>query len=149
LRNSSPNVIARSEATKQSLQSVVFIEIVSPPSPRLRSGQAGVRNDGVDILHNSINKGKQRKIMNDENTKINCSTFQKQEPVIRDISEKINNVKEVPKKAELAEKIQKEVDVLLSCPDYDENDLDCENCRFIASLRKKTAVLIMRANKLT
>jgi len=83
------------------------------------------------------------------NSKINCSIFQKQESVMQDIVEKINNVKEVQGKAELAEEMQNEVNVILLCPEYDENDLDCENCRFIASLRKKTADLIIKANKLT
>jgi len=93
-------------------------------------------------------EAKQRRIMDDETAKINCSTFKKQEPVMQDIAEKINNVKEVQEKAELAEKMQKEADVILLCSDYDENDLDCENCRFITSLRKKTAELIIKANKL-
>jgi len=93
-------------------------------------------------------EAKQRKIMDDKNAKINCSTFQKQEPVIQDIVEKINNVKEVQKKAELAEEMQKEVEVLFSCTDFDENNIDCGNCRFIANLRKKTTELIMKAKRL-
>ena len=84
-----------------------------------------------------------------EDTKINCAIFQKQESVIGDIAEKINNAKEVHEKAELAEEMQKEVEVFFSCTDYDKNNIDCENCRFIASLRKKTAELIIKAKRLT
>ncbi len=86
--------------------------------------------------------------MSKENAKINCSVFQKQEPVIADITAKINGAKGVLEKADFAEELQKEVNVLLSCQDYDEKNADCSNCRFIANLRKKTADLIIKAKKL-
>ncbi|MFH2031692.1 MAG: hypothetical protein ABIJ40_13915 [Bacteroidota bacterium] len=83
-----------------------------------------------------------------EEAKISCSIFQKQEKVIKDITDKINMAKGVREKATFAEELQKEVDVLLTCPDYDDKKLDCRNCRFIANLRKKTAGLIIKAKKL-
>lgn len=86
--------------------------------------------------------------MHKKGAKITCAAFQKQEPIIRDITDKINKVKEVQKKAVLAEELQKEANVLLLCPDYKETTLDCKSCRFIASLRKKTADLIIKAKKL-
>jgi len=86
--------------------------------------------------------------MSKQDTKINCPTFQKQESVIEDITAKINNAKDVLEKAEFAEKLQEEVDILLSCPDYDEKSGDCVNCRFIAGVRKKTTDLIIKAKKL-
>jgi len=79
---------------------------------------------------------------------VSCPTFQKQESVIKDITDKINQVKGVQEKATFAEELLKEVDVLLSCPDYDNEKLDCKNCYFIANLRKKTANLIIKAKKL-
>ncbi len=79
---------------------------------------------------------------------VNCPAFQKQEPVIKDITDKINQAKGVLEKARFAEELQKEVDVLLSCPDYDKEKFDCKNCHFIANLRKKTANLIIKAKKL-
>lgn len=81
-------------------------------------------------------------------TKINCPTFQKQEPVIKDITDKINKAKDVSGKARFAEELLKEADVLLNCPDYKNENLDCENCHTIANLRKKTANLIIKAKKL-
>lgn len=84
-----------------------------------------------------------------EDTKINCAIFQKQESGIGNIAEKINNAKEIHEKAELAEEMQKEVEVFFSCTDYDKNNIDCESCRFIANLRKKTAELIIKAKRLT
>ncbi len=83
-----------------------------------------------------------------ENAKISCPTFQKQEPLIEDITAKINNAKDVLEKAVFAKELQQEVDVLLSCPDYDEKNTDCNNCRFIANVRTKTAGLILKAEKL-
>jgi ABC-type hemin transport system substrate-binding protein len=86
--------------------------------------------------------------MKNKEAKINCPTFQKQEPVIQSITAKINNTKDVLKKAEFAEKLEKEVNVLLSCPNYKEKDKDCSNCHFIASIRKKTTDLIIKTKKL-
>jgi len=83
-----------------------------------------------------------------EGAKINCPTFQKQEAVIKGITEKINAAKGVQEKAAYAEELQKEVNVLLSCPDYDKEKLDCESCHFIANLRKNTTDLIIRAKRL-
>ena len=86
--------------------------------------------------------------MSKEDAKINCPTFQKQEPVIEEITAKINGAKGVLEKAEFAEELQKEVTVLLSCPDYNEESADCSNCRFIATVRKRTTDLVIKAKKL-
>ena len=83
-----------------------------------------------------------------EKPNINCPTFQKQEPIIKDITDKINMAREVQEKARFAEELLKEVDILLSCPDYDGKRLDCKNCHFIANMRKKTANLIIKAKRL-
>ncbi len=84
----------------------------------------------------------------ERNARINCPTFQKQEPIIKDITDKINKAKAVQEKARFAEELEKEVDVLLSCPDYESQSLDCKNCHFISNLRKKTSNLIIKAKKL-
>ena len=86
--------------------------------------------------------------MHKKEARINCPTFQKQELVIKNIAYKINNTKRVQEKSVFAAELQQEVDVLLSCPDFDDNILDCKNCHFIANLRKKTADLIIKARKL-
>jgi hypothetical protein len=82
--------------------------------------------------------------MRKEEPKISCPTFQRQEPVIKDITGKINKAKGVQEKARYAEELQKEVDILLNCQDYKKEILDCKNCHFIANLRKKTADLIIK-----
>ena len=86
--------------------------------------------------------------MQKEEAKINCTIFQKQEPVIKDITDKINKAKNVQGKARFAEELQKEVNVLLSCSDHDAKKVDCMNCHTIAKLRVKTADLIIKAKKL-
>lgn len=86
--------------------------------------------------------------MHKKKQKISCPTFQKQETILRNITDKINMAKQIQKKARFAEELQKEVEVLLSCPDHDGNKLDCKNCHFIANLRKKTANLIIETKKL-
>ena len=87
--------------------------------------------------------------MSKENPEINCSTFQKQESVINDITDRVNKAQGIQEKVKFALELRKEITVLLSCPDYKKGKLDCESCRFIASLREKVALLIIRAQKLT
>jgi len=89
-----------------------------------------------------------RENMHKEDVKINCPIFQKQEAVIKDITGKINAIEGVMGKAVFAEELRKEVDVLLSCQDYKDANLDCKNCHFIANLRRKTTDLIIKAKKL-
>jgi len=86
--------------------------------------------------------------MQNNDVKINCPIFQKQEPGIQKITNNINSATGVKEKAKFAVELQKEADVLLSCADYDAKKLDCENCHFIANLRKKTANLIIKTQKL-
>ena len=89
-----------------------------------------------------------RENMHKEDAKINCPTFQKQETVAKDITNKINAIEGVIGEAVFAEELRKEMDVLLSCQDYKDTSLDCKNCHFIAALRRKTTDLIIKAKKL-
>jgi len=86
--------------------------------------------------------------MRKEEPKINCPIFQKQEPIIKELTNNINNAKGVEEKARVSEELKKEIGVLLSCSDYDEKRVDCSSCRFIANLRKRTVDLIIKAKKL-
>lgn len=86
--------------------------------------------------------------MSEESAKINCPMFQKQETIIEEVTAKINDAERVLEKADFAEELQQEVNVLLSCPDYDQKNTDCINCHFISNVRKKTAELIIKAKKL-
>jgi len=79
---------------------------------------------------------------------IQCPTFLKQELGINKLTESINQANPVHEKAALALELQKEVNVLLECPDYKSDGVDCRNCHFLATVRKKTAEVIIMARKL-
>ena len=84
-----------------------------------------------------------------EGSTIKCQIFQKQNLIVRELTNKINETETIQKKTKLAEELGKEVDVLILCSNYDDKSLDCTNCRFISNVRKKTANLIIKARKLT
>lgn len=86
--------------------------------------------------------------MDKEKSKIICQVFQKQEAVIKDITNRINTIERVVGKAVFAEELRKKVDALLACQDYKDTSPDCKNCHFIANLRRETADLIVKAKKL-
>jgi hypothetical protein len=77
-----------------------------------------------------------------------CLAFKKQEPIIRDIMNQINNAEGLAAKARFVEELQLKANILLSCPDYSKKKTDCKNCHCIANLRKKTADLILKVKKL-
>ncbi|MBI5400393.1 hypothetical protein HZB07_07330 [Candidatus Saganbacteria bacterium] len=84
----------------------------------------------------------------EQDSKITCSIFKKQEVAIRAITDKINAAKGIEEKAVLASELGKEAEALLSCLDYNGEELDCQNCDFIANMQKETADLIIKAKKL-
>ena len=86
--------------------------------------------------------------MSEESSKIDCEIFQRQEPLVREITDNINRAKNVLLKAKYAEELNKETEVLLSCSNFSNKEKDCKNCRFIANLRKKTAELVIKSKKL-
>jgi len=79
---------------------------------------------------------------------IQCPTFLKQEPGINKLTNSINQAEDVREKAAFARELQREVQVLLECPDYKSDGVDCRNCHFLATVRKKTAEVIIMARKL-
>ena len=86
--------------------------------------------------------------MNQKEPGIKCPTFLKQEPGINKLTESINQAEPVHEKAALALELQKEVNVLLECPDYNRERADCRNCHFLATVRKRVADVIILAQKL-
>lgn len=81
--------------------------------------------------------------MNKEST-IRCHIFQAQEKDIQELTDAINKATASNSRMEKASELMKEVDVLLSCQDYDELSISCVSCRSIASLRRQTAELILK-----
>jgi len=87
--------------------------------------------------------------MHREQDGINCSIFQQKEPIIKESTDRLNEVKDYQHKVELASDLARYVDMLLECLEYNANSLDCKNCRFISNIRKKTASIIIKAKVLT
>lgn len=79
---------------------------------------------------------------------VSCLRFQKQEDEINGIIAGINQARDLAGKAELARSLQQEVDVLLSCCNYDHKSCNCTSCRLLANARKRIAGLFIRAQKL-
>ena len=79
---------------------------------------------------------------------IQCPTFLKQEPGINKLTESINQAEDVREKAAFAQELQKEVNVLMECPDYKSDGVDCRNCHFLATVRKRVADVVILARKL-
>ena len=79
---------------------------------------------------------------------INCPIFLKREWTIKELTRDINEAKVVTEKAERAEHLKNEVEMLLSCEKYDAKSEDCKNCRIISSLRKQTAEILIKAKGL-
>ena len=86
--------------------------------------------------------------MNQKEPGIKCPTFLKLEPEIQKLTESINQAGDVREKAALALELQKEVKVLLECPDYKSDGVECRNCHFLATVRKRVADVIVLAQKL-
>lgn len=83
-----------------------------------------------------------------DQNKISCPAFNKQEPVLRHMTEEINKAHGPQEKNWWAEELLKEVKILLECPQHDGAKLDCMNCRTISELRSRTAGLVLKAGKL-
>ena len=73
--------------------------------------------------------------------------FPKQESKIQDLTRRINEVKRIQQKAELAHALLAEVEVLLRCSAFDEGNIHCVNCQTLSEVRSKTATLILKTEK--
>ena len=82
-----------------------------------------------------------------ENTENDNLRFQKQEQIIKDITDKINQAKSIQEKAKFAEELKRVSEKFLT-GQQDSESLLGKSHRFIANLRKKTADLIIKAKKL-
>jgi len=74
---------------------------------------------------------------------INCPIFLKREWAIKELTRDINEAKVILEKAERAERLKKEVEMLLSCEKYDDKNEDCKSCKTISTLRRQTAELLI------
>jgi hypothetical protein len=95
-----------------------------------------------------INQGDKNITLPVKKLNIICPVYCFQEPLIKKIVNKINRVDGLAKKAVFVEELQSEVNILLSCPNYFVKKTECKDCHFIAKLRKKTAEIIIKTQKL-
>jgi hypothetical protein len=81
---------------------------------------------------------------------INCpiNLYSRQEEKIQRLTESINNAKSAAQKLPYAEALIEEVEVLLSCESFSEQNSNCQYCQNIAKLRKKTANLVIKAGRI-
>ena len=86
--------------------------------------------------------------MTEPRPQINCPIFLKREWAIKELTRDINEAKAVSDKAERAERLKNEVEMLLSCEKYDRENEDCKDCKVISTLRKQTAELLIKARGL-
>lgn len=85
--------------------------------------------------------------MKNRTPQIDCPVFLNQETEIKTLTERINKAQRAKEKAEIAQALLEEVNVLLNCQEYDDNRMDCINCWAVSNLRKKTAELVIKAGK--
>ncbi len=84
-------------------------------------------------------------------TAIDCpiGLFLEQEREVARLTQEINRAGTTAQKAPWGQALMEVVDVLLACERYDQQSLSCRLCRNFSELRRKTAVLIVRAGKLS
>jgi len=78
---------------------------------------------------------------------MNCPTFLKHQGRIKKLTRSVNGRKIISKKVDDAFELVDIINILSSCPDYDENNDDCINCRFILNLRQEIARIIIEATE--
>lgn len=74
--------------------------------------------------------------------------FPRQEEEIKRLTQAINGVATTTKKIPYAESLIETVQVLLACEEYSETSLDCQLCRQISLLRRRTFCLVMKAGRM-
>ncbi len=81
---------------------------------------------------------------------INCpiDLFSEQEEAIERLTQAINEAPSTEEKGARAQELLDAVNVLLDCEHYDETNKNCQLCREIAELRRKTAKLVIKASQL-
>ena len=75
--------------------------------------------------------------------------FPRQEEEIGRLTQEINQARTAAEKAPWAQALIEAVDVLLACEQYDEGSMDCGLCRNFSELRRKTAALVIKAERLS
>ncbi|MBL7184103.1 MAG: hypothetical protein ISS50_06600 [Anaerolineae bacterium] len=83
-----------------------------------------------------------------EQAGIRCPRFSAQERICIGLTERINNARTAAEKAARAGELIEAVQELLDCEEYEEGRLDCQYCRDVSLLRKKTAELVCKVGSI-
>jgi ArsR family transcriptional regulator len=75
-----------------------------------------------------------------------CPTYVKIEQTIKQLTEQINQAKDLSTKASRARELMKAADTLLACIDFEKGKWSCETCHQMAILRKETSQIILRVS---
>jgi predicted transcriptional regulator len=96
---------------------------------------------GVEIAINpqsfKVNKQPQKAL---------CPKYSDTEKTINQLTNEINNSKNLTVKAAKARELIKAADTLLACTDFEKGMWNCETCRRLASLRKQTSQIILHVS---
>ena len=75
--------------------------------------------------------------------------FQRQKEEIDRLTPEVNQARTAAEKAPRVQALMEAVDMLLACEQYDEGSMDCGLCRNFAELGRKTAALVIKAERLS
>lgn len=76
-----------------------------------------------------------------------CMKYLDKGKLIEQLTREINATSDIQLKASKAREMMAAVETLLSCEDYDEDDLNCVSCRTVATLRKKASQIILHVSR--
>jgi hypothetical protein len=80
------------------------------------------------------------------NEEIQCLIYNSQNEKIMSLIQDINSQEKLRDKDVSARILDENVEILLNCKKYNENEYDCINCHTISVLRKRTAGLITKTS---
>lgn len=78
-----------------------------------------------------------------EESGITCGKFQTRESICATLTEQVNAAQSIGEKAAKAKELIEVAEELLACEEYEEASQECNYCRDLSLLRKKTATLIL------
>lgn len=86
--------------------------------------------------------------MEEKKIGIDCSIFLGEEQAMERLTKEINEARSIEVRAAKAQVLIDEAEVLLACDRYNANSMDCRNCRTITDMRKSTAEMIKKTQRL-
>lgn len=78
---------------------------------------------------------------------IDCPIFSKHEENIKKLTQFINSRKIISKKVDKARELVDIINLISCCPNFDKEEIGCENCRFILNLSKEITRIIIDASE--